>query len=153
MADKKKAALAHLPQPPIAQVTIRSPGIDVPIEAPHKLSAVLAAEFEFLAEEGVGRYKQEDAKDVVELAWVGIERQKAREVGDFDKWKHLNNQHLKLREKLGCLPPQRFSQSSRQRGAEHRTIGGEAKSAARAIWQHQTGKLPGPVVNLEDDSQ
>lgn len=153
MAEKKKAAIAHLPQPPIAQVTIRSPGIDVPIEPPHKLSAALAAEFKFLAEEGVGRYKQEDAGDVVSLAFWELARRKAEATGDLDDAAKCNHQVLKLRKHLGCLPPQRFSQSSRQRGAEHRTIGGEAKSAARAIWQHQTGKLQGPVVNLEDDSQ
>ena len=133
MANKRltnMGSTAHFEHKPTAIATIRSPGIDVPIEPPAGMPKELDKRFAFLAREGIGRYKQEDAVMVADLAgWEGrLAKLMADKTAAIADIKTASNQVMKLREKLGALPPQRFSQASRQRGAEHYTRDGAARS-------------------------
>ena len=95
-----------------------SPGIETAIEPPHgELSGELLARFEFRADEGIGRYRQEDAGDVLSLAYWDLRRLAAIADDDADEVKACDIRITKLEEHLNAGPKQRFSMASRQRRA------------------------------------
>ena len=130
IAHGRDKSRAHL-EVPVRSETIRSPGIDEAVVAPSHLAGALLERFDFLAAEGIGRYKPEDVAAVVSLAYWELRLEDSIGEDDEAAVKEASHQVLKHREKLGALPPQRFSQASRQRGAEHY----KAEDGARSVYE------------------
>ena len=137
---RQKSAVAHKDAPIVVEAVIESPGIETAIEPPHgDLSAELLAQFEFRRDEGIGRYRQEDAGDVLSLAYWDLRRLAAVLADDAEDVKVCDIRILKLEEHLNAGPKQRFSMASRQRDSRHYRHEGAARSPEHAAWQAMMG--------------
>ena len=121
------------------ELAIQAPGIEDAIVPEIELPDKADARFRKMAEEGKGRYKQEDSTLLAATAVLEIKLEEAILEDDMETFINLNRQLRDNKKLLAASPVRRFDEASRQRGAaQYKMNDNSTRSPEAAVYAELT---------------